>query len=261
VREFGVPGPLVGLAGVGLPLLELAISILLLPAATRQAAAIVALVVLLVFCAAIGRAMVRGEAPACHCFGQLHSTPAGWGTLARNAVLAGVAAFVAVGASSDPGPGAFAWLGELGGVAWLVVALGVVLALVLALGGYAVVHVIRSYGRVLVRLEAVEERLRVAGFALEEPDDVPQLGLEPGTPAPSFWLPSVDGPRVALGDLLAPGVPVLLLFTSPSCEPCAKLMPAVAEWQREHADVVTVALLSAGEPERVRADAAEHGLV
>jgi thiol-disulfide isomerase/thioredoxin len=37
-------------------------------------------------------------------------------------------------------------------------------------------------------------------------------------------------------------------------------MPTVAAWQRDHADALTVALLSDGDEERVRAEAAEHGL-
>ena len=37
-------------------------------------------------------------------------------------------------------------------------------------------------------------------------------------------------------------------------------MPEVARWQREHADELTVALLSDGDPEVIRAEAAEHGL-
>ena len=56
----------------------------------------------------------------------------------------------------------------------------------------------------------------------------PQLGLEPGTPAPVFWLPSLDGDRVALSDLLQPGRPLLALFTSPTCGPCKVLLPDVA---------------------------------
>jgi hypothetical protein len=38
--------------------------------------------------------MARGEAPDCHCFGQLHSESAGWRTLARNGLLAAIAGFV-----------------------------------------------------------------------------------------------------------------------------------------------------------------------
>lgn len=260
VRAFGTPRVLAGFVAIALPAAELAVALLLLPAATRWWAAVAAFALLLVFCAAIGTAMARGKAPDCRCFGQLHSSPAGWSTLARNAVLAGIATLVVITGRDNPGPGAFAWVAGLDGVEWLVLGLAVALVGVVAVGGFAVVHVLRSYGRVLVRLEAVEERLRAAGLELEEPDDVPQLGLAPGTQAPVFWLPSVDGRRVALGDLLAHGRPALLLFTSPSCGPCSMLMPEVVRWQREHADELTVALLSAGEPDQVRADAAEHGL-
>lgn len=258
---FGLSETLTPLVALLLPLSELAVTALLLPATTAAAGAVVALALLLVFCAAIAVAMAHGRAPDCHCFGQLRSAPAGWSTLVRNAVLASLAAFVIVAGRDDRGPGGFAWVSSLDGIERLVLGLAVVIAIVMAVGGYAVVHVLRSYGRVLVRLEAVEERLRAAGFELEEPDDVQQLGLAPGTPAPAFWLPSTHGDRVALGDLLEPGRPVLLLFTSPTCGPCSLLMPEVARWQREHGDELTVALLSDGDPELIRAEAAEHGLL
>lgn len=259
-RSFGVPVVLAPAAAVMLPLVELAIAALLLPTATRWVASVAALVLLLVFCVAIGVAMARGRAPECHCFGQLHSAPAGWRTLARNGVLTGAAAFVVLAGRDDAGFGAFTWVSRLDGVDWLAFALAVTLTVVLALGGYAVAHALRSYGLVLVRLDALEGRLRAAGFDLDEPEEVPQLGLQPGTSAPAFWLPTVDGDRVALDDLLKPGKPALLLFTSPTCGPCAHLMPAVAAWQRDHADALTIALLSAGEPAEVRAEAAGHGL-
>lgn len=258
-RAFGVPDRLAWAVGVGLPVGELAVAVLLVPVATRWWAALVALALLVAFGAAIARALARGEAPECHCFGRLHSAPAGWSTLARNVVLAGLAAFVVVAGRDDPGPGAFAWVSRPDGAEWLVLALGLVLAAVLAVGGLAVIHVLRSYGRVLVRLERLEGQLRDAGFELDEPDDVPRLGLAPGTPAPTFWLPSVGGDRVSLGDLLESG-PALLVFTSPTCGPCAHLMPTVAAWQREQGDALTVALLSSGDATAVREDAAEHGL-
>ena len=119
----------------------------------------------------------------------------------------------------------------------------------------------RSYGRVLVRLERIEEGLRNAGFELDDLDVLPRLGLEPGTPAPAFWLPTHAGDRIALDDLLQPGRPALLVFTSPGCGPCSTLMPTIAGWQREHADDLVVALLSGGDADVVRAEAAEHGLV
>ena len=260
-RSFGVPERLAGGVGIGLPLAEIAIVVLLVPAATRWWAAIAALALLLSFCAAIAIALARGKTPDCHCFGQLHSAPAGWKTLTRNGVLALVAAFVVVSGREDPGAGAFAWTSELDGVAWLALGLLVALAAVVAVGGYAIAYVMRSYGRVLVRLEAVEERLRAAGFELEDPDDMPELGLAPGTPAPAFELASIDGGGVSLDHLREPGNPVLLLFTSPTCGPCSVLMPTIAEWQREHYGELTVALVSDGDPDAIRAEAAEHELV
>ena len=259
-RSFGVPDRLAGIVGLGVPLGEIAIAALLIPQVTRWWAAVVALALLLVFCGAIGRAIARGEVPDCHCFGQLHSAPAGWRTLARNGVLAVIAIFIVAAGRVDRGPSVVAWGSGLGGLEWLVLGLCVVLAAVVALGGYAVAHVLRSYGQVLVRLDGVERRLRAAGLELDEPEDVPQFGLEPGTSAPAFSLGSVEGGRVTLDDLRAPGAPVLLLFTSPTCMQCSILMPEVARWQNDHADELTVALLSDGDSERIRAEAIEHGL-
>ncbi|MEP7335215.1 MAG: MauE/DoxX family redox-associated membrane protein [Actinomycetota bacterium] len=260
-KAFGIPQRFAGTVARCLPIVELTVAVLLLPTATRWWAALAALALLLAFCAAIGRAMARGEAPECHCFGQLHSAPAGWRTLARNGVLAAMAAFVVAAGREDAGPSLVAWTSRLDRVEWLVLALAVALVATVAVGNYMVLHVLRNYGRVLMRLDAVEERLRAAGFDLEEPDDVPELGLAPGTTAPDFQLSSTDGQLVGLADLTAAaGIPVLLLFTSPTCGPCSVLMPTVAEWQREHADELTIALLSAGDVDAVRAEAAEHAL-
>lgn len=260
-RSFGVPDRLAGAVALALPLAELAIALLLLPAATRWWAAVAALALLLAFCAAIAIAMARGKAPECHCFGQLHSAPAGWKTLARNGALVLIAGFIVVAGRHDPGSSAIGWTSHLDATGWLVLALAAALVAVFAIGGYAVAHVMRSYGLVLMRVEALEERLRLAGFELEDPDDMPELGLAPGTPAPAFDLASVDGGRVSLDRLREPGNPVLLLFTSPTCGPCSVLMPTIAEWQREHYGELTVALVSDGDPEAIRAEAAEHELV
>lgn len=259
-RSFGVPDRLAGSVATGLPLVELGVAVLLLPSATRWPASAAALALLVVFCVAIVRVMARGEAPECHCFGQLHSAPVGWRTLARNGCLVGLALVVVLAGRDDAGPGGFSWGSRLEAIEWLVLGLALALGLVVVLGAYAVAHVLRSYGRVLVRLEKVEARLRAAGFELEEPDEMPELGLAPGTPAPAFWLPALDGGRVALGDLLEPGRPLLVLFTSPACGPCSVLMPDVARWQREHADELSIVLLSDGDRESVRAEAAAHGL-
>ena len=127
-RAFGVPQRLASIVAITLPMGEITIAVLLLPTATRWWAAVAALALLLGFCAAIAAALARGKAPDCHCFGQLHSAPAGWRTLARNVLLLALAGLVVVAGHDDPGAGDLSWALEPDRAEWLV--LGVATALV-----------------------------------------------------------------------------------------------------------------------------------
>ena len=126
--EFGVPARLARLGAVLLPVAELAVAIALLFVPTARWGAVGALLLLLGFSAGVVRAISRGEAPDCHCFGQIHSEPAGRSTLIRNAVLAAAAALVVV---AGPGPSLDGALGSLHGAQIGLVATSV-LAAVLA---------------------------------------------------------------------------------------------------------------------------------
>src|SRR5688500_2269837 len=64
---FGVPERLASPGAVALPIAELAVAVLLVPAATATVGAAGALALLLAFCAGIARSMIRGESPDCHC--------------------------------------------------------------------------------------------------------------------------------------------------------------------------------------------------
>lgn len=255
VGEFGTPDRLVAPLALLLPVAEIAVSFALVFSATRPAGAIGALVLLSVFSAAVGVSLARGRTPECHCFGQLHSAPANWKTLARNALLAGLA----VVALTEGGPGAFGWIGNRVPIGLLVLAAGVVAACLTV--AVAFVSLMRSYGRVLLRLDTVEGALRVAG--IDVPGDehsLPGLGIDPGTRAPAFSAETTSGGHSSLEDLLEPALPLLLLFTSPSCGPCQALLPDVARWQREHADQLTIAAMSGGEPNAIVGEAEDHGL-
>jgi thiol-disulfide isomerase/thioredoxin len=240
-RDFGVPERLAPAVGTLLPVAELAAALLLLPAATAVAGAALALALLLAFTTAIAVSLARGETPDCHCFGQLHSAPAGPATLIRNGALAALAAFVLVGSLAEEPAGAFGWIGDLTGTETVAVGLGAALAAVAAAGVAAFLTLLRSYGTVLVRVERLEGALRDAGLRI---DESPQLGLEPGTPAPAFELDGADGANLSLADLLEPRRPLLLLFTASGCPPCEELMPDVDRWQAEHADRLTVATVA-----------------
>jgi thiol-disulfide isomerase/thioredoxin len=214
-----------------------------------------------VFSAAIVLNLARGRAPECHCFGQLHSAPAGPRTLARNALLAGLAVFVVV---DGGGPSAVAWIGQLDDAALVAFVAGIVGCAVIVAGALAFVTLLRSYGRALGRVDRLERALHEAGIDIDDGVELdvipPQHGMAPGTVAPAFAVRDVEDQSVSLDDLLAPRLPLLLLFASPHCGPCSALLPEVAEWQREHRERITVAVAGDGTVDDLRAEAEELGL-
>src|SRR3712207_963926 len=111
MRDFGLPAVLAAPLGVLLPLAELTVAAALIPTSTAWWGAVGALALLLLFVVGIGANLARGRKPDCHCFGQLHSSPAGWKTLARNGALAAVAGFIIWGGREGAGPSAVTWLG------------------------------------------------------------------------------------------------------------------------------------------------------
>ena len=75
--NFGVPARLARPFSILLPVAEVAVAAALLPMTTAWWGAVGALALLLVFVAGISVNLARGRRPDCHCFGQLHSAPAG----------------------------------------------------------------------------------------------------------------------------------------------------------------------------------------
>lgn len=254
VAGFGVPQVAARPLGTLLPFAELAIAGLLLFSGTARVGAVGALSLLVLFSIAVSVSMARGRTPYCHCFGQLHSEPAGAKMLARNLVLAAIAGFVAF--ADDSGPG----VTDLDGVEWLGVAGGLLVVVVLVGGVAAVVGLLRQNGRLLLRIETVEGALRAHGVDIPEPQTGPPAGLPVGEPAPDFSLPGLDGETATLSSLRSGGKPVVLFFTDPNCVPCRQLMPLVGEWQRSRADDLTMAVISRGTSDEVRVEASEHGL-
>src|SRR4051794_33884940 len=206
MAEFGLPRRAASVAGLLLPLAELATATGLVLHATARWAALAAFILLAAFIGGIANAMLRGRAPDCNCFGQVHSAPAGRLTLARNAVLAVVAAFVVV---RGPAPAVDAWVPVAIGVAVTAVA-------------------VAAWG--LRRRSSKRARRRALAEALAAPEPEPE-GLPAGTTAPGFALTDVRGGTQTLDSLRALGRPVLLQFTDLSCAPSREFLPSVARWQ------------------------------
>jgi thiol-disulfide isomerase/thioredoxin len=175
-------------------------------------------------------------------------------------VLAALAVVSLVGNLTDKQTSAFAWLGGLDGSQLLALVVVTVAFGVIVIGGAAFLTLMRSYGRVLTRLDRVEAALASAGYELDD-EPLPEVGLAPGTPAPAFTATTLSGDAASLGTFLETGLPAVLLFTSPHCGPCSTLMPTVAVWQRDYAESLSVVLVSDGTADEVGAEAAEHELV
>jgi uncharacterized membrane protein YphA (DoxX/SURF4 family)/thiol-disulfide isomerase/thioredoxin len=230
--DFGVPDRLAPLAGTLLPLAELATGVALVFRPSARWGALAAFVLLAAFIVGIARALARGEQPDCHCFGQIHSEPAGPLTLARNGVLA---AFAAVVAGYGAGPAIDAWVRARSAAELLAVGLGACAAVAIA---YALS--LRSDIQRLTRDLETARKLAAAG----------RPGLPVGYDAPDFTLPDLAGEEVTLMTLLARGKPVLLVFMSPACGPCAALMPRVAQWRQTLSERLTIAVITMGTAEQ-----------
>jgi uncharacterized membrane protein YphA (DoxX/SURF4 family)/thiol-disulfide isomerase/thioredoxin len=240
LEEFGLPARAARLGGAMLPAAELAVAIALLIRPSARWGAAAALLLLLAFIAGVGRAMSRGEAPDCHCFGQIHSEPAGPATLIRNAVLAAAAALVLI---AGPGPSVNGGLASLHGAEIALVAVSVLAA------ALAVATVQLWTDRRRLKRELDEQ------IAARTPPGLPR-----GTPAPEFELAPVRGIASSLTELTEPARPTVLVFLSTACGPCLAMLPSLARWQDSLAESVTLAALFAGEREDVERLSEEHEL-
>lgn len=242
LAAFGVPKRALRSLAILLPATELATATALLTHEWARWGGVAALILLVTFIAGIARAMSLGEAPDCHCFGQIRSAPAGRGTLTRNVVLAVMAAVVAWrGAGSS--------IGDLtaGRTAAEVVAVTSCVCATL-LAGLSV--------RLWLRRRALERELvqTQAELAALPP------GLPIGVSAPGFALKGIDEEALTLAGLCALGRPVLLVFMSPSCAGCRSLLPDLGRWQAVLAEQLTIAVLTIGSAADNRPAFEEHAV-
>lgn len=221
LTDFGAPAGAVAALALLLPAAEVAIATALVFQPSARVAGAGAALLLVIFSGAIAAAMARGRAPDCHCFGQIHSAPAGGAALARNAVLALAATLVAV---RGPAPSVTDWIAErsAGELAFAGIIVVIAAAAGVAASRWSVARAERRWE---------EEQRRPAGLPV-------------GSVAPGFDLQDLAGRRRSLADLRARERPVVLLFTHPGCGPCADLIPDVGRWQATLADRLTIAVVS-----------------
>jgi peroxiredoxin/uncharacterized membrane protein YphA (DoxX/SURF4 family) len=236
LANFDVPARFIDPFALLLPAAELAVAAVLVFPTTARWGAAGSLVLLALFVVGLTRVLRRGEAPDCHCFGQLHSKPASWVTVARNLVLALPAAYVAL---TGPGPSLSSWVDNTSATdLWLI-----------AIGALATLTTATS-----VLLWRENRRLRSTdGRAVTAPRQI-------GALAPQFSLPSAAGRVVSLQDLLADDRGCVLTFVSRGCGPCAALLPELARWHDTITERLALTLVAPGEAKEAEALAREHAL-
>jgi uncharacterized membrane protein YphA (DoxX/SURF4 family)/peroxiredoxin len=232
LEDFGVPRRLARPGSVALPLSEIAIAAALLFPVSARLGGLAATALLGAFIVVIANALAHGRAPDCHCFGQLHSEPAGWGTLARNGVLIGLAAAIAV---FGPGPTVDGWIAER-------------TAPELAMLAAALAAAVFAGVRMRAWKQRRERRRHVLSVVARIEAQGRPAGKPVGSEAPPFVLRSVRGEKVTLETLRARGKPVVLVFVHPRCGPCRELLPDLGEWQVTLAENLTIAVVSEGSP-------------
>lgn len=258
MRDFGIPEKLAKPFGYALPIVEIVVAFALFPNVTVRLGAAGAMLLLLAFIVGISINMARGSAPDCHCFGQIHSEPAGWRTLIRNSALAAMAALLLFVGWSNPGTSPVDWVVELTIFERIVLGGGGVVLALLAVQGWVLFQIVRQNGRLSLRLDALEGGTEVIEPAQSSGHQHSSRGLPPGSPAPAFSLPNLNGDVTTLSDVLMPNNPTMLLFTDPGCGPCNALLPDIGKWQALYSDRISLVLISRGDVEANQAKANEY---
>jgi len=253
ITDFGVPKSLVIPLAWLLPLAELLCAAALMPLTTAWWGATGVLLLLLSFIAGISISLIRGRRPDCHCFGQLHSSPIGWKTLVRNSVLAGIAAYVVWQGRENPGASVINWPRGMSETDFTLVGLAIAVAALAGFELWALMHVLRQNGRLLLRLEAVEAKLA-------DGIEAPPAGLPVNSMAPAFDLTDLVGDTVTLETLQKRRKLLLLLFTEPGCGACDAALPEVSQWQRDYGDRLSIVPISRGAVKENRAKSTKYGL-
>jgi thiol-disulfide isomerase/thioredoxin len=244
---FGVTGSMAKFGPLALSLVEIALAGMLLFTQTSWFGAIGSLALLVLFVGQMTYQLAKGNAPDCHCFGQVYSAKVSPMSIVRNVVFA-IPALVLVArgqnaqgaAITDPSVNIL----ELG--------FGVVVTVLLVAAAAYLRKILERQDQILKELQVMEIVARDGGTVERNEAGSPHEGLPIGALAPDFTAKSLSGSEVALADLGGEELPLLLLFVSPSCTPCRSLIPDFKLWIEELSDKVSLKFISSGGTEENR---------
>jgi thiol-disulfide isomerase/thioredoxin/uncharacterized membrane protein YphA (DoxX/SURF4 family) len=243
VRDFGVPEEFSAGIGYALPVAEILIAVLLLFPSTSWFGAIGATLLLAAFVGGMLWQYSHGNAPECHCFGQMHSEPVGPKSIGRNVVLLSLALLGVIAGRSFQGP---PLAGTREGLIQTLTLFGLAVAAIIGISYLK--RLLGSQAEIARRIELLE-LLSTADVPKERQEaGNPNDGLPLGALFPSFELKDRAGTRWSLTGFLNAG-PILFFFVGPGCSPCKSLMPEIEGWHASLSGKVEVVVITSGTPQ------------
>jgi len=239
--DFSVPEifrkPLVYL----LPLAELLIAVSLLFVETSWFGAIGGAGLFLIFIGGMIYQMANGNAPDCHCFGQIHSEPVGISSILRNVGLLGIEVVLILVGRVNQGVSIVNTNQDI-----MQVVIGIAVIVLLAAVVYFLKRISEQQTQIMRRIELMELVSREGASVEREEVSHPHEGLPIGAQFPEFELPAVDGGTITLADLKDGVKPILFLFVCPTGTPCKAMGPEFEQWQKDLDEKVRLVFVSNG---------------
>src|SRR5437868_1710313 len=245
-KDFGVPQAIALPGSIALSVAEIVIAALFLSIETSWYAAAAASALLLLFIVQMIYQIARGNAPDCHCFGQVHSEPVGVKSIVRNVIFAAMALSLMVRGTSGQG----ASFTQLPDATIMQLIFGVAIAGLLAAVIFYLKKLSNQQAEVIHRLEVMELVAREGGTVEREDVVHPHEGLPIGAMFPDFKLPDVAGTEVTRDGLTVQKVPspILFFFVAPTCGPCKTLVSEFEQWKTDLEGKVRTVFISSGTP-------------
>jgi thiol-disulfide isomerase/thioredoxin len=241
VKDFGTPEELAKPLAIALPFAEGVFAFCFLYPSTAWVGAVGGLILLISFTAGMIWQMAQGNAPDCHCFGQIHSEPVSRKTLVRNIIFSLLAGFLVIQGRDNQGPGLAT--GDDNAMQLFLI----FLLLAISVAALFYLKKLLDIQKELLRRVELLEVLSQDGIPVDRNEaGHPHDGLPIGSPFPDFKLTNGAEKEVSLRTVIANGLPAMFFFVSPTCEPCKALLPDIERWEAELGDRVNFVLFSSG---------------
>ena len=207
VRAFGTPDPFVKTFAFLIPVAELIFAFCFLSVGMSWVGAAGALLLMVTFIGGMLVQMIQGNAPDCHCFGQIHSEPVGPKSLIRNILIALLPIVLLVSGRSNQGYA----LGDTESQIAANVAIAIISVLTIVAGSY--LWKLVDENQILKRRIELLEMLDNGGRPIERDEaGDPADSLPIGAPFPDFTLPDTSGNTVKLSDFKGKNNVVLAFY-------------------------------------------------